>query len=588
MISLAHFPPEILNLIIQAGASHVVVRLYKCGYQLLNTKLEKCITEVSLRQAIASGQKLPRLLSKLPKLRHLSVYSRLSLNTKPYSMLLELVNLPSSLETLELDSEDSPKAFLAHTGVIPSVDPHRPDQGLNPAWPGFANHFPLLTTLKVRTILPENLALFPATLTHLTIRDCPRQKPGFFALLPRSLTVLDCPIEAFGGTFEPLMDEFSLAPHPLRYLAPVEITAPKAIVMPDLDPLQWTSKLPEGISRLILLSRCTPSLLASMPRSLTELDLFDSSDTKWDDFANLYYEDVKALGAKKYRAIWPPNLVQLSITLFTRGERRAEALPRTVTSLKIAVLDREPILAFTLPRQLEELILVLKLPMADKMLQGTLPETLSKLHVLGRSPLDIMTLNALPSHLTYLKFDALVQPKAKGPLPVLPASLVELDAGNWSSAWFNLLPPLTTALSIKRLDIATQTVEELFADLPRGLKRLDIPQTSLTLPKTLPDTCVSHLPLLEALILHKALELPSSTLPLLPRTMAHLDVSLSLIDESDLYSLPPQLLQCSLNIPLEALPVGEFWPLKALRSLPRTHHERSEKTLLQRLKDLDY
>ena len=575
MFTLAHFPPEILHLVLVLDHSYLTVRLYKCCNRLLNEKLEKCITEVSLRQVWCSIQKLPQLLFKLPKLRSLSLRTSSTFALTP-DVLSILVTLHSTLEFIELNSTDAATIFAPSKIVSSASTPQNGDSSLIMPWPGAELLFPRLTTLKVQSLAGISISSFPATLTHLTIQDRHEPEPSFFSELPRSLKVLDFLLYLNGVEFESQLNAFAMGPPQLQYHAPLEINVPPYPIFPADQVDSWTSKLPEGVLNLVLNS-FSPSLLSKSPRSLTSIDLMSSQDPSWAIFSDLYDEYARTGQIDSYWSIWPPNLLHFCIPL--ASSRALNALPRTLTSLNVMITGTEPM-------NLEELPLLkhfncLCPQYGPNLLLGAWPHTLRELHTVV--PRD-QSLAAYPSHLTELRLQNWIQDIQYE----LPSSLTELHADNWSSEWFKLIPPHTTVVAIHRLTIVSYELDKLFLDLPSGLKRLSIRVTRAGIQRTLPVDSLSLLPLLESLSLSSDLKVPSKTLSLLPRSMTQLNVSVDLDDEKDLFGLPPLLSQCLLGISLQFRSVGQYWPLRSIADLPQIPRDRAKSVFTKRFKDLDY
>lgn len=108
--SLAQLPRDILALIL--GDSPCSIRLWKCGNNLLNTKLSSTLKHLTLRHTVILNAQCPRMLSALSHLRSLSIFSHEALLNNPMDWATLRETLPGTLETINIDAKESPYFLL--------------------------------------------------------------------------------------------------------------------------------------------------------------------------------------------------------------------------------------------------------------------------------------------------------------------------------------------------------------------------------------------------------------------------------------------------------------------------------------------
>lgn len=97
------FPSEILGLILgNACSSYHIVRLWKCGNRLLNSKLVNGITFLDLESDSTLTRRMPRLVLELRHLQHLSLSSLGTLIGDADVWCETIEKLPSCLKSLQL------------------------------------------------------------------------------------------------------------------------------------------------------------------------------------------------------------------------------------------------------------------------------------------------------------------------------------------------------------------------------------------------------------------------------------------------------------------------------------------------------
>lgn len=404
--ALANFPAEILGLILSNPSySYLVITLWKCGNAALNVKLSKCITHVVLRlhefvgrlranNSSLESRAFPRLLSSLENLRHFSVSSSIPrvyrLGTA-HSPRRELLELPPSLETLEVSSLDS-ELFL----IDLPVETMGIGGGYDVDWSAHAIEtkyergtskminlgalFPKLSTLSLKgadlalregdltTFQNEDFAALPDTLTKLgwTSIWANNTDAKLWWHLPRSLTELDAKVLDSDGIidltnrFNP--NSFSCLPHLASIGAYVNKNSAATVHLPQtITRCETTiSKNPVGIRALpvsitskVIISRFESPTTQSpwtafIPAHLTTLKIKNSemlgdhvSQLPWTltdlELKNttLNWNLISTM-ADSGVSFWPVNwkLTKLALTNIRRLEAYSIVLlPKTLTDL---------------------------------------------------------------------------------------------------------------------------------------------------------------------------------------------------------------------------------------------------------------
>ena len=171
MTTLSQLPGDILaHLIHISDLSPAVIALWKTGNSILNSKLAKSITHVSLKDEIwSSTSRWPTCLSKLQNLRHLSINrSNSYLMSSSAQLSAEIRQLSPKLQLLRLHSEDAPKAFFNYAADDTIINTLY-SKGSSRLFDMQAA-FPTLETLEVGLNLGRLLASLVKTLLDSPIR----------------------------------------------------------------------------------------------------------------------------------------------------------------------------------------------------------------------------------------------------------------------------------------------------------------------------------------------------------------------------------------------------------------------------------
>lgn len=530
--SLAIFPDEIIAKILSASAaSDMVVSLWLCGNQALNTRLSRrgCTSFVA---SVSMLTMWPRVLSQLKSLQTVFI-TALAAQEPIEWMSKHAMDLPSCLEELHLD--------FPFAGLIFSPDIH---------WELSYVYRPCLLPSEEGNMLPNLNTLFP-NLRHLVleaksyftrvplsladIQHLPRglqtfnsgahtmELPELFQALPSSLTSLAIDSEV------PANQALPLLPKSVTY-----IREPSYVVSTDpFDPsmalrtlllqaeglnLNDLQKLPNGLTRLHLICDIIPSPFSPsgkpwtsfLPASLTSLRYAGQLST--EDIGNLSadlltLEIDSVLGLREHLAtvnstedrtsFWPKRLQSLSIQARYHAQQLAlspSTIPRTLTHLTlydgdIAAVDDDgplpdslthlqlgpyttpPSNKFSLPNGLRSLTVVQ--PASRKL---SFPQNLTQLVLYstdGTKPLDKDLIVSLPPKLEHLTLSSVWV----SDLCLLPRSLESLSlqslSGEINESRLAGLPPCLKSLKMNDLS-SNKMVCQAFAHLPPSLKELDL------------------------------------------------------------------------------------------------------------------
>lgn len=529
-LSLANLPNEILALIFNNPASsHLIITLWKCGCLLLNQKLARSISEVTLVDTkVTSSSSYPKLLSKLPNLRSLDIDRGIGFITgSSASLFNELRQLPRELEKLSLFSKDAPGTYL------PICD----DETLAYDW---AEILPELRHLKIDSYdfkrssimpgLPPKLKTF-STLWFYVANPTENEYPQSLESLEES--VLHSYLHEGHPRRPRKRDSLSLftldtdvaLPAALRNLIICTVQDDDSGV-PEYE-AEWVNCLPSSLETLTLENTgfFDPDALRRLPRTLKCLK--DRIGIPWEKLE----EHERLRGLNNVRLLWPPALTDLDTFNVCASAEQLRLLPTTLTSLSLYVkesidlqaletipcltslklhgpgYDSNPIQFHHWPSSLTSLHIELESASmeSDKWLQTHLPPTLQTLiYLLGEDEAD-----------------------STFPDPILPAGLTYLEIKLCDARWLSRLPS-----TLRTLVIDTITFKQwptYLPPLPSGLEAFHIRSVWWDDYVDLPRDCFSHLHNLHTLHLSpqylgsQALDLPSSITDLQVNLMVKMD-----------------------------------------------------------------
>lgn len=602
---LSHFPSELLELIV--ADSYLLLALWKCGNDRLNSKLASAITQVRFESYWSHQFGMPTIVFDLRSLRHLQLSSRGMIMKSPENWPTFMRSLPGTLETIDIASRDSGASLI-------NFGPHGPRSTPYPLGESrfidLGALFPRLHTLKVHTlpgrrvqdpIISPDLAGLPPTLTRLraVVQFFNITTDALLALLPRSLLHLEATIE--GPTNEDGLVDWQQAPPNLETISEIKVTAynrksyywlPRSLVYAKIVPkrmdedlsvlftpeamltlpphfanlqletssswsspnLSWLSVLPAKLTRLELLSTLksfSAADLEMLPSTLTHFSVISKSM----DWKSL--EAADAIAKANSQSFWPPLLTDLEIEVPMRATRFS-LLPRTLRRLKagIGLLLSSALSVENLPPSLTDLSLDYEYAesASEKLsCKGLLPSGLKSLNLNNTIGATSIALT-LPHLLTSIQASGFIN-AVFSDATILQMTLPCCDR-------FDLLPRTLTSFHLRTLDFVDDQLIDLSV-LPSSLTSFTIaalirqagrPQLELT--------SFAHLSRLKVLRIPHTLPLPSKVFRHLPKSLTDLMFRLATFEEDDLPFIPP-LLEGSNFYPYLESPteLGKYWPL---------------------------
>lgn len=586
--TLSRLPPDCLGLLFNdLSCSYLILRLWKCGDLLLNSKLAKSIAHIDLKHHERFRCHFPRLLSNFPQLRILSLSTKAANMSANDPSFEDLKALPKTLESLRVPAT----VLLDRSRYRPFAN----DLGrLNDV----SSLFPSLLTLKVDVgpLLIPKLALFgslfshlPATLTHLSWPNAfiTAEKPAFMSVLPRSLTILDTRLTLQLRDEEipaSVIFDMAAAPPGLHTITSVELnpyrlsdyhwlpktvtrcrifnpiiswsgvlTLPQGVTEVVLNLISgfpsdiWTSALSKSLVTLRVASKLNSAEIRSLPPSLTSLAF---RGFFWNESPNLAEsQDFPAVAC-----VWPSGLTKLECDSFALSTDLA-LLPQSLTVLILPnafiEFEDEP---------------------GTSYFEGIdFPPLLTQLYLhVDENDFDLMQFDF--TSLTALNTVKLAL-EVSGAW-ALPTSVTKFTVPR---AKVEQLFPLPSALVSLTVEVLRGTAEEfisLFSELPptlkelklAGLARIAINPKSQRMASTIPSTVFNALPDLEVLLIpFIEQKFESSVLRELHEhnhKLLELDLPLTALYREDVPYLLPNLIKLGLHCDIEwSWPeIEQHWP----------------------------
>lgn len=493
-VSLAVFPPEILNLILGFKGMSSVVSLWLTGNSRIQRSMTTGLTRVELvntRRFVVC--RIPKFLQSLRALRELTVDRGLHAIFFMQESQQVVRNLNPTLRELRLLISNAVEL------ILPATIPNAPNAASLPAnvndddssssnW-SIETAFPLLEVLELNDYdqlsltglprLPSNLtdlamplpgdyseiasyvSALPRTLKRLASRGCTNLIRDCLPLLPPHLTQLLCQWDP-----NDIHDVAGLAIEKLQLL-------PRSLTDTNLT----SSRIP------------SPSVLAAYPPSLTSLQLHGLRDDDEEDYVNIgrIFPNLTEFVAIEYNIYITPEILR--------------AMPQSLTYLK-ANVDLSVVEQGDWPKS------VIRLSISTSASQRfeVLPHSLKRLHIEGTS---ITEWSAIPAGITHLSGNC----RELNPLEfALPLAIKALELRSSNEQWTVLRE---TAMNGKRM-----------------LPIMPDNQWSVALPPLVTIAkCFSFEKLpasLTSLVLGCCL--PASKLKFLPRRLQLLSVRLILLD----------------------------------------------------------
>lgn len=603
--SLAHFPPDILGLILGSeSSSFLVLRLWTCGNTILNSKLSTGLTFLCLKAMWSGHRGIPTLIQEFTSLRYLSLHSRAELLKNPADWQKVIKSFPRTLETLKLCSGDSKFALL---NASPNKDMIEPEYIYSTYERGRSRfidigaYFPRLHTLGIdassthsfwySSVSPSDFPALPPTLTRL-IAQFTWQEPFLWSLLPKSLIYLDAGLVAPKTDSE--LESWSQAPPSLEHISWLRIDSDT--IQGDWIPNSLTSArfnnlgpayLPPHLKSVLI--QVHPALLRmpELPIGLTTLHIDSFVGAKipllspsLTELAVHSFSDFPSLDKNNSAAnpIWPSGLRSLQIGAAIDASQIA-LLPRSLLALTLSLSPQPPENAVVtlesgiLPPLLSNLVFHFANGITKLNVNGALPPAITSLQILNRTQLELSVISTqnlfiagLHSFTARLNMDI-----HQSGLWRISETLRLINVEKWFFEDLKLLPSALTNLTVFELNSDTKNgTQTPWKDvLPLSLKYLAIMKTQENI--SLPDVdSFSHLSALRSMNLVTP-HLPSAIVRYLPPYLRALNIHLKHLEEVDAPFLPRFLESINFEDSDEKwwTPIVEqHWPSRA----PRPHY----------------
>lgn len=564
---LNKLPREVLDSILQYHAC--TCSLWMCGDRVLQSRLCSTVTNLPLTRFSGNTFVFPEWLLQLSNLKSVALVSTDILVGNSPRWLDVLKSLPSSLESLTIDSKDSMEAFTDWDSA----------KGLScyVSYVEIATYFPNLTSLTLKGYEPhylrnEFLSALPPTLTSLVL-GITHFTPPFFELLPRSLLYFEYNLLGVNSNLQEHLDDYANMP-------PKMVIAYPKISVSTLNPAQL-QKLPHLTSMKV--SRLTSEMIPHLPRGLVKLDLGMVSTQLGaqvaDSALTLPLNGENADASSAPTLAWPPALQELILSLESCAPDSLASLPRSLQRLHLTIVPPGTLLNFhidadSLPPTLQDLTLITPTGYHQFFIDGHFPATLKQLSSSAQRTIVPSNLSAaLPPSISSLQL-AVAQVPLKTPPNsgyTFPPHLTTLSVNTWASAWMPEIPRTVTSLTIVELNHSLHLpnfdlIARLHAATP-NLTNLNMEMFSLKMPLTA-NYKAGQLPHLLHLTLPKSLKITSSSIKNLPRTLQTLAVTVEGIATGNfpklkyLAFLPPNLERCEVFRALRVNPpeLAEIWP----------------------------
>lgn len=597
---LEKLPRELLNAILQYHSC--TSALWLCGNHALHRKLSSSVTSLSLAHIPVGPFIFPEWLPRLSNLKSLHISSPTDLVTDLGTPVDALNMLPSSLESLTIDSKDANRVLLnwEDCGSSALVAPSH----------SIATFLPNLKSLSLQgykhSMHGDLLSSLPPSLTSLFLPDDMRIKLPSLSELPRSLQRFDFQLkvgylpraEESDAAIQKQLDDFENMP-------PGLIIPKISLNSHHLTNVESLAKLPTNMSELHL-TKLTFAMIPHLPRSLVRLDLgvfgVDKLALQADSALKPDIED-DAGGNTVSTLTWPPTLQELVISLRACDQGQLALLPRSLRRLDLNfAVSSHAVLNFTifaaeLPPLLEELTIATRSYHVYQV-SGHFPPTLTRLTTLAALPIVASNLSAaLPHSIEHLNLEVceIRTSPALNSSYTFPRNLKTLRLSTWSLYWLAEIPSSVTSLEVGILASSFPPRLGLIEHISKCLPSL----TSLKMDRFISRTPTraylqaAQLPSLLHLTLPTTIKMLASSIKELPRALKTLVVTFEgitddkLSDLKCLADLPPNLDKCDIfrGMSLDPDALAEILPPTLWRCLLAgpLHRMRHIARLRQRL-----
>ena len=459
--NLDFLPSELISHILSFDQlSFVGLKLYLCGSRVLQRKLERSITSVSLQSSLLfANRRIPKCLALFRSLSELCIKAPDIILYGPSPITEVLSQLSPTLTKLKIQLIETSLIDILPLALIQEKDPTSPPNLIS----RFRNIFvrPLILALSTRIslktlildssaildendvqLLPRTLTSFtaafehdealyiaiakalPAELTQLSVLSLPAFSVQFFAALPRTLTSLTSWKETITT-----LEEIRHMPQSLTKLIGIEIVCLNLAAASSLPPYLTNLKVHkidpresessfQALNPQMRLFQASskvelkPSQVRALPRNLTSLnadiDLTGIESEDWPPSLTKLKGQFNGSFSSQFASSVPSTLRYL--TFYGLGQAfdpaSIQQLPRSITKLRLS-LRSEDFDGIDYPPLLRTLQLNQQ-GGRGAFSMAKLPRSVTSVSLVGviLSPVDLID---LPPHLKLLAFDALVE-----------------------------------------------------------------------------------------------------------------------------------------------------------------------------------
>lgn len=556
---LTKLPPEILASILAYPGC--VIALWMCGDHMLNYRLSSTVSSLFLAHIPVGDFQTPSFLLQLSKLKELTISAPDRLVNDRSNWTSLLTALPSTLESLTIDSKDSYKAFAANPSAANGQEWYDPEMEYLP----IETFFPNLKSLALKgcELSVPIISALPPGLTSFTCAGS--FKLPFMSRLPRSMRELNICVGSHIQAGDDELDDLAHMP-PGMTIQHLTLNTNSAQVFKHLAHVSTSIDLRSNT--------LSTSDLLLLPSSITKLELPLNTNVQ---------------GFVTDASIWPTSLTSLTMKC-SRGPGILSLLPRRLKYLRLTMMgfSTPAILhADELPPHLEEFNFT---ALRSIQVDGMLPSSLRSFSCYP----DLTTFNFdfIPQSVTNLNL-YVVSTLHEAPL-LVPSSLVKLYCVSWSVNDLHCLPSSLTDLwfgSVRELSV--EDARRFFSLFPPRLTVLKVErvQNGREIPFNAND-----LPSLTTLGLQSTV-LPLASFEHLPRSLTSLRANLEGLEvvfgsNSMAFALlPPNLVECSFAAEFgDFKDLGEVWPPGSWRCLvgtPAAHHIKRLRQRLEKANSLN-
>lgn len=586
-LRLYTLPTDVLKRITGLSDASSLIRLWRCGNYALCRSLgpHGGIWRIALADYCPrSTSRLPMFLMQLSKLTKLTIHRSTYRVAEPEVLWRSLSQLHQLL-SLNLQCYEAEECFMADMSPADSVscfflrieqeaiqDP--PARALRP----MHEAFPQLESLELfpgRSLwVDEMLAELPDTLTRLSLTNSKLLTANSFRYLPRSLLSFSGPEH-----LKPTDDDFQYLPRGLEDLNVIYSAQ-----------VHWNLKAaPSSLTRLNV--PFAPACVPSLPATLTEVYIM-CSDEPLRTQSSLYTSPEPLVDMRRFLSM--TTVHAHSSWMATVDQSLLQLLPLKLHTLDLGTAWITNAAKISLPATVKNLTCSFDKRTLENQLKTFFPPSLTVLTIYHAYNFVGIFLDYIEKH-ELRTFHVMKHPYHFGAdatypdiaahvsdLPRAPLTSLHLDSlGMISATLASALPRTITSLSLRFLKYENFAGSRLppllreltltcpgrwlvddFSSLPRGLLRLNLPDTKTVYTKKM----IKSLPQTLTVLTLTGCGFPVSATALLPRGLREFEYIDDVPREWNFLHLPRLLVKFAARLDVELNPES------TLISLPRTLH----------------